>query len=594
LNLKSNYEYRLPNEKEWEFIAKSGDTFDWNQYKLENYVWYEKNSHYRTHGVGQKKSTLWGVYDILGNVWEWCDNKQVRGGSWGSPTDRILKITFSNSRGYLDFDNKMGFRLIREIKKENLNNKILNSLEPQMIKILNSLSIDTIKIPNKNYEMGKYPITIAEYMHFAKDTDSHYPEWVENNSKYKNMNLSDNAPVIGVSWYDAVAYCEWLSEKTGKMYRLPTSEEWEYSARAETTTNWSFGNDKEKLEDYAWYIKNSKGTTHTVGKKLPNPWGLYDIHGNIWEWCEDWYRENKIYHGGSWSDIATDTYLSFSHFRPLFYKSNVRGFRILKEYYTKENSIELLQKFKNEIINRVYNETILKNVSKAFIALNKINELVIYLRDILDYLFKYLNKKYEIKHSVSNTKIYRETTDIKFIIETINLLPFEITNKYFQKQFLEKLKDYAHKPIQFAYYDETPLLHSFSLISFILPKHNRWLFEYLNSNRRFLIGYFSSGASLEFDHTGRMKVRIFIEIIKDLAKTELKIKEFPFWIFDFLEQLKKLSYDTCEAVIEGMIPWEWYYMVDYNNLDNEITMKEMLNMNVPSDKKEEYTKWINW
>jgi len=166
-----------------------------------------------------------------------------------------------------------------------------NFIKPQMIRILNSLSIDMVKIPNKNYEMGKYPVTIAEYMHFVRDTKSNYPEWLEEGSEYniktgtddyyKKMNLTDNAPIIGVSWYDAQEYCKWLSQKTKENYRLPTEKEWEYSCRAGTKTKWSFGDDEKELEKYAWYRENSDDITHEVGQKLPNPWGLYDMHGNI-------------------------------------------------------------------------------------------------------------------------------------------------------------------------------------------------------------------------------------------------------------------------------------------------------------------------
>jgi len=167
-----------------------------------------------------------------------------------------------------------------------------------------------------DFYMGKYPVTIAEYMHFVKDVKEHYPEWMTENYKnvnynsYKDMNLTDNAPIIGISWHDATAYCKWLSEKTKENYRLPTEKEWEYACRAGTTTKWSFGDDGKELEKYAWYDENSDSTTHEVGQKKPNPWKLYDMHGNVWEWCEDWYDEEKKYkvlRGGSWNYDANFT-----------------------------------------------------------------------------------------------------------------------------------------------------------------------------------------------------------------------------------------------------------------------------------------------
>jgi len=95
-------------------------------------------------------------------------------------------------------------------------------------------------------------------------------------------------PVICVTHHSAIEYCRWLSAKTGKDYRLPTEAEWEYACRAGTKTAYSFGDDAEKLGDYAWYVENAE-KPQPIGKKKPNPWGLYDIHGNVSEWCLDHY-----------------------------------------------------------------------------------------------------------------------------------------------------------------------------------------------------------------------------------------------------------------------------------------------------------------
>src|SRR5437016_1432987 len=96
-------------------------------------------------------------------------------------------------------------------------------------------------------------------------------------------------PVLCITHHAAMEYCRWLAAKTGKPYRLPTEAEWEYAARAGTTTPYFFGSDPKQLGDYAWFAANGEDLTHDVGKKKPNPWGLYDIYGNVAEWCLDSY-----------------------------------------------------------------------------------------------------------------------------------------------------------------------------------------------------------------------------------------------------------------------------------------------------------------
>jgi formylglycine-generating enzyme required for sulfatase activity len=113
-------------------------------------------------------------------------------------------------------------------------------------------------------------------------------------------------PAVNVSWDDAAAFCRKLSElekNKGKTYRLPTEAEWEYACRAGTTTQYSFGDSYSSLCEYAWFESNAFNVgqkyAHPAGRKKPNPWGLYDMHGNVWEWCSDWYDENYYSNGPS-------------------------------------------------------------------------------------------------------------------------------------------------------------------------------------------------------------------------------------------------------------------------------------------------------
>ena len=144
----------------------------------------------------------------------------------------------------------------------------------------------------------------------------------------------DDFPVEMVTWDNAVEFCEILSslpkeQRAGRRYRLPTEVEWEYACRAGTTTTYSFGDNGSRLGEYAWFNGNSNNQSHAVGQKKPNAWGLYDMHGNVWEWCSDSYsggsfRPNR---GGGWQGGDFRSVGRELH-KPTAYAGNL-GFRVV-------------------------------------------------------------------------------------------------------------------------------------------------------------------------------------------------------------------------------------------------------------------------
>jgi formylglycine-generating enzyme required for sulfatase activity len=175
-----------------------------------------------------------------------------------------------------------------------------------------------------SFGLCRFPVTFAEYDEFCLATGRARPP--------DNGWGRAQRPVINVSWQDAVDYCAWLIRQTGRHYRLPTEAEWEYACRAGSRTDYCFGDDSEQLEGYAWHVRNSERQTQPVGGRKANAWGLHDMHGNVWEWCADWYAKDcyihepmrnpfgagaehgagRVLRGGSWDSSAK---FVASHFR---------------------------------------------------------------------------------------------------------------------------------------------------------------------------------------------------------------------------------------------------------------------------------------
>lgn len=157
----------------------------------------------------------------------------------------------------------------------------------------------------KGFWIGKYEVTQEQWQAVGRLKNPSYDKGPEN-------------PVDGVTWKVLKPFLK----KLGKGFRLPTETEWEYACRAGSTTRFCFGDDEAQLGDYAWCGKNNQVKTHPVGQKKPNAWGIHDMHGNLWEWCADWYAdypqepvtdptgprvgERRVVRGGYWGSLPRE------------------------------------------------------------------------------------------------------------------------------------------------------------------------------------------------------------------------------------------------------------------------------------------------
>ncbi|MBO4545268.1 MAG: formylglycine-generating enzyme family protein [Verrucomicrobia bacterium] len=346
--LPAGYEYTLPTEAQWEYACRAGTTTAFNNGtnieaseqiygecpNLDEIGWYYYNSDNKTHPVGQKLPNAWGLYDMHGNVFEWCldrksrypdeavtdpvgegtdDYRAIRGGSYSYYDDgaKNCRSAARNTGSTSATSNSLGFRvaLVRAGSMgKNVTIPLAEDVDLDMIWIepgafLMGSPEDELGRKNdevqhqvtltQGYWLGKYEITQAQYEAVMG----------ENPSYHKGA----DQPVEKVRWNDAMEFCEKLTaieREAGRLpdgyeYTLPTEAQWEYACRAGTTTAFNNGTNiptKEQenkepcpnLDEVGWYKYNSDETTHPVGLKKPNAWGLYDMHGNVFEWCLDW------------------------------------------------------------------------------------------------------------------------------------------------------------------------------------------------------------------------------------------------------------------------------------------------------------------
>ena len=402
--LPEGYEYTLPTEAQWECACRAGRPTALNNGmnlsdggecpEMDEVGWYYYNSKIngekQTHPVGQKEPNRWGFYDMHGNVLEWCldwydpdypDSEVMDPIGPGTGSSRILRGGFYASdakgcrsayRGYADPEfesSSSGFRVaLAPVWVKNRTITLPGDVELDMIGINpdtflmgspeDELGRDSEETQHevtltKAYWLGKYEVTQAQYEAVMGTNPSNQPDQV---GKY--YGIGNNYPVYYVSWDDAMEFCEKLTEieraagrlPEGYEYTLPTEAQWEYACRAGTTTALNSGknlSDEDQcpaMDVVGWYVGNSDKTTHPVGQKKPNRWGLYDMHGNVVEWCSDWYDSywtkavtdpagpetgsHRVMRGGGWSTYA---YYCRSAYRDYYDPSDysyIRGFRV--------------------------------------------------------------------------------------------------------------------------------------------------------------------------------------------------------------------------------------------------------------------------
>ena len=322
--------FRLPEEDEWEYACRASSTGKYcriadgteiSEDTLGEVAWFDEAVFMgSTHPVGQKKPNAFGLYDMHGNVKEWTATadgglharRVYRGGGWSSSA----KGCESSCRNWYSPSSRihnLGFRLCASPAKA-------RTVDPAVEGIIASM----VPIPGKDYRMGKFPVTQAQWKAVMG----------ENPSEFEG---ADN-PVENVSWDDCQEFLEKLNAQpaakaSGLVFRLPEEDEWEYACRAGAEGDYCKLADgteieEETLDEVAWFYDNSDGTTHPVGRKKPNAFGLYDMHGNVRELTATADGERRVDRGGGWDFLAGGCESSNRNRRSPGYRSVDLGFRL--------------------------------------------------------------------------------------------------------------------------------------------------------------------------------------------------------------------------------------------------------------------------
>ncbi|MBC7777621.1 MAG: SUMF1/EgtB/PvdO family nonheme iron enzyme [Phycisphaerae bacterium] len=372
--------YRLPTEAEWEYAAKGGskgrNKVHAGSDNLQEVGWFTENAAGKTHAIGQKKPNELGLFDMSGNAWEWCwdwkgnydSNASInpkgpnsggvrvfRGGSWADDVFYCRNtVRYSGTISHKSFS--VGFRVVRSGAKEKA------ALEPTRASSLNQINQNMIPISGGTFTMGSNDkeTELNECPHQVTLKSFRLNKYEVTQAQWRAVMGADppelynkgcyDCPVDGVSWNDVQEFLKKLNELTGSRYRLPSEAEWEYAAKGgQSGIKFSYkyaGSDN--LNDVAWYSDNYKEgnifgeqkTTRPVGGKKPNQLGVYDMSGNVWEWCQDIYQDYpcdkakrgngfaRCLRGGAWSKIHRS---SERNSGAPAYRYNDFGFRLAQD-----------------------------------------------------------------------------------------------------------------------------------------------------------------------------------------------------------------------------------------------------------------------
>ena len=346
LNALTGKNFRLPTEAEWEFAARGGNKSRGYKYSgsntLSNVAWYVDNSDNKTHPVAAKTPNELGIYDMSGNVLEWCNDwysssyytsesqtnptgpdsgssRVRRGGSWNY-SENTCRVSYRGNTTPSFRYNYLGLRLCLSADES----FTVNGVSFAMVPVAGgTFTMGATSEQGTNIDSNEKPthqVTLSSYM--IGKTEVTQELWLAVMGSKPSYFRGDNLPVEQVSWDDCQKFITKLNALTGKNFRLPTEAEWEYAARGGNMSQGYKYSGSNEIGDVAWYDNNSGNKTHSVATKAPNELGIYDMSGNLWEWCSDWYGSysstaqtnptgpdsgsNRIIRGGSWGHDLLD------------------------------------------------------------------------------------------------------------------------------------------------------------------------------------------------------------------------------------------------------------------------------------------------